>query len=252
MERQIALLEVLSARVTTGKLPFAVPAPVGFAEPAEGGRAMVYEMIDGQSVNLEWLPPGPGLAANLGRALAALHELPVSVVETLGLPTYGPDEYRQRRLAELDETARTGHIPPRLLARWEKHLEDVSWWRYKPTVIHGDLVAERVLVNGDEVTAILGWGAAQVADPADDLAGFMVAASAETAESVLESYQLHRTELSDPHLIDRAHLAGELAIARWLMHGVATSNDAIITDAVAMLIDLDAQIRVVTEPTPVV
>ena len=247
MEREIALLDALAGQVAEGRLPFRVPAPVGFAPLTEAGRAVVHEQIPGQTVDLEHLPPGPGLAARLGEALGALHELPVSLVETLGLPTYSPDEYRRRRQAEVDEAARTGHVPPALLARWEERLEDVSWWRFRPTVVHGDMVAERVLVSGSggdgAVAGILGWGSAQVADPADDLAWFLVAASADAAASVMEAYQQRRTGLSDPHLTDRAALAGELAVARWLQYGVSVGDDDIVADAVIMLTDLEAQVR---------
>ncbi len=38
--------------------------------------------------------PGPGLAASIGRAIAQIHELPPSLVEDQGLPTYDADEYR--------------------------------------------------------------------------------------------------------------------------------------------------------------
>ena len=47
----------------------------------------------------------------------------------------------------------------------------------------------------------------------------------------------------DPHLTDRALLAGELALARWLLYGVRTHDAEIIDDAVAMLEDLDAHTR---------
>ncbi|MCL2422374.1 MAG: phosphotransferase [Micrococcales bacterium] len=253
MEREIALLQALDAQVTTGRLPFKVPVPVGFAPLTEAGRAAVHEMIPGQTIDLEQLMPGPGLATNLGAALAALHELPTSVVETLGLPSYTPDEYRRRRQAEVDEAARTGFVPPALLDRWEARLENVAWWRFRPTVVHGDMVAERVVVGTGEaegtVAAILGWSSAQVADPADDLAWFLVAAAADTAGCVLDAYQRHRPGMSDPHLADRAALAGELAVARWLLYGVTTGSDDIVADAIGMLADLEAQVRE-TDPTP--
>ena len=59
----------------------------------------------------------------------------------------------------------------------------------------------------------------------------------------MEAYQLRRTELTDPHLADRALLAGELALARWLLYGVRTQDPEIIDDAVAMLEELDAHTR---------
>ncbi|WP_034620427.1 phosphotransferase [Cellulomonas sp. URHE0023] len=247
LEAEAVLLGQLGPAADAGHLPFAVPVPAGFAHLTEGGRATVHLEIPGRPLELEQLHPGPGLAASLGRALAALHELPTSIVENAGLPVYDPSAYRQRRQAEVDEAARTGKVPPALLRRWEARLEDVALWRFRPTVVHGDLSAERVIVVGDAVSGILHWGDACVADPADDLAWLLVAAPSDAADSIMEAYQLRRTELIDPHLVDRALLAGELALARWLLYGVRTNDVEIIDDAVAMLVDLDDSTRALDE-----
>jgi len=243
LEAEVVLLGMLAAESERGRLPFSVPAPVGFAHLPEGGRAAVHAEIPGEALRLERLSPGPGLAAALGRAIAAVHELPTSLIENAGLPAYDAGEYRQRRQAEVDEAARTGKVPAALLRRWEEKLEDVSLWRFRPTVVHGDLTSDRVLVSGDAVTGILHWGDACVADPADDLAWLLVAAHPDATDSIMEAYQLRRTELTDPHLTERALLAGELALARWLLYGVRTQDAEIIDDAVAMLEDLDAHTR---------
>ena len=68
MDRTVALLALLGRR-----MPFAVPAPKGFVALAEGGRAAVYPYLPGHNLDFAELPAGPGLAAELGRALAALH-----------------------------------------------------------------------------------------------------------------------------------------------------------------------------------
>ena len=250
LEAEVVLLEALGAQVDAGALPFEVPRPVGFAHLPEGGRAAVHALVPGHPLVLSALGPGPGLSAALGRALAALHELPTSLVENAGMPTYEPDEYRARRQAEVDEAARTGKVPTALLRRWEAQLEDVALWRFRPTVVHGDLTTSHVLVDGDDVTGVLDWGHAAVADPADDLAWLLVAAPPEAVESILEAYQLRRTELTDPYLTARAMLAGELALARWLLYGVRTGRPDVVDDAVAMLHDLDAQTRLADEPAP--
>ena len=243
LEAEVVLLSMLAAETESGRLPFAVPVPVGFAHLPEGGRAAVHAEIPGEQLRLEHLAPGPGLAAALGRAIAAVHELPTSLVENAGLPAYSAGEYRQRRQAEVDEAARTGKVPPALLRRWEERLEDVALWRFRPTVVHGDLTSDRVLVHGSTVTGILHWGDACVADPADDLAWLLVAAAPDAMDSIMEAYQMRRTELTDPHLTERALLAGELALARWLLYGVRTHDTEIIDDAVSMLEDLDAHTR---------
>lgn len=241
LEAEVALLRSLARHVDAGDLPFAVPRPAGFAPLPEGGRAMVHPLLPGRPLPLEDLGPGPGLAAEVGRAIARIHELPVEVVEDAGLPTYDAGTYRERRLSELDEAARTGRVPGGLLRRWEHALEDVSMWRFRATVTHGDLTTDHVLCARGEVTAVTGWAEAKVADPADDLSWLLVAAPHEAVDPILESYAMHRTELRDPRLADRALLAGELALARWLLHGVRTDDAAIVDDAVAMLIELDEQ-----------
>ena len=251
LEAELALLAALAEQVDAGALPFDVPRVVGAAPLEEGGRVVVHRELGGRPVALDHLAPGPGVAASLGRSIAALHELPVAVVEDAGLPVYDAAAYRARRLAEVDEAARTGRVPASLLRRWEERLEDVSLWRFSPTVVHGDLSADHVLAADGAVTGVLSWGEAKVADPADDLAWLLVAAPQDAVDSILEAYQLRRTELTDPHLAERALLAGELALARWLLYGVRAGDDDVVADAVQMLDELDEQTRDVPEPGPV-
>lgn len=243
LEAEIELLESLQVYVEAGVLPFTVPSVEGFALLPEGGRAVVHRRVPGRPLDVAALRPGPGLAADLGRSVAAVHELPTGVVEATGMPVYEAGEYRDRRLAEVDEAARTGKVPPTLLSRWETSLEDVALWRFQPVVVHGDLAPEHVLVADGRVACVGGWAEARVADPADDLAWLLASAPPAAVESIMEAYQLRRTELTDPHLVDRALLAGELALARWLLHGVRNRLPDVVDDAVAMLAELDAATR---------
>ncbi len=242
LEAEVALLGALAAHATAGDLPFAVPVPEGSVALPEGGRAIVSRQLGGRPLRLADLGPGPGLAAAVGRAVAALHELPTALVEDTGLPVYTAEQYRERRLSEVDEAAATGYVPSVLLRRWENALEDVAMWRFRPTVVHGDLSAEHVLCDVDAPLGILAWSEAKVADPADDLAWLLVAAPHEAIDPILEAYHLRRTELRDPYLSDRALLAGELAVARWLLHGVHVGDAAIIADAREMLVELAEQV----------
>ena len=227
-------------KTLTGRLPFAVPLVSGTVAVPDGGRAGVHRALDGDPIDLAGLVPGPGLAAALGRALAAVHDLPAQLVEDAELPVYTAAEYRTRRLAEVDRAAATGHVPTGLLARWERALEEAGAWRFTPCVVHGDLAAENVLVGEDKVTGVLGWGQTRVGDPADDLAWLVAGASADAVESVLEAYAHTRRDAPDRDLLRRAGLSGELAVARWLLHGTTTGDDAVVADAVAMLAELDA------------
>ena len=81
---------------------------------------------------------------------------------------------------------------------------------------------------------------ARVADPADDLAWLAAAAPQDVLDSIFEAYVVGRRELRDPHLLDRARLASELALLRWLMYGVRTENADVISDGEGMMLDLEA------------
>src|SRR5690606_32780396 len=114
IEAELGLLERLAAARERGELGFAVPRAAGSAPLPDGGHAVVFELIRGTRLSLAALGPGPGLTAALGRAIASVHELPVGVVEEAGLPVYTAEEYRKRRLAELDVAVQTGKVPPTL------------------------------------------------------------------------------------------------------------------------------------------
>ncbi len=209
------------------RLPFAVPVPKGFVT-VPNGRAAVYPRLPGRALVLERLAAGPGLGAELGRAIAAIHNLDPEVFEEAGTPAYDADTYRTRRLAELDRAATTGHVPTALLSRWEAALEDVTLWRFAPAPVHGGLTGSQVLAVFDSdadpttghVRAVLGWEDAKIADPAEDFAAVLSQVGPGPLESVLEAYANSRSGRPDPHLRRRALLAGELALLGNLLSAV--------------------------------
>jgi macrolide phosphotransferase len=250
MDRTVALLALLGRR-----MPFAVPAPKGFVALAEGGRAAVYPYLPGHNLDFAELPAGPGLAADLGRALAALHNTDRAVFDEAGVPSYEADAYRTRRLAELDRAAETGRVPTTLLGRWESALEDVSLWRFAPTPTHGDLTGDQVLaVFGEDsdastgrIRAMTGWEDAKVADPADDFAALVTDATPEALETVLEAYAHARVERPDANLLVRARLVGELGLLSALMRGVARQDAGAVEVLTTQLRRLDDAVHGVEE-----
>jgi aminoglycoside phosphotransferase (APT) family kinase protein len=242
MDVSVSLLRLFSRR-----LPFSVPTPTGFAALDEGVRAVVYPFIAGRPLDFAHLPGGPGIAAELGRALAALHNLDLALCEEAGLTSYDPDTYRTRRLADLDRAAATGLVPAGLLSRWERCLEDVSLWRFAPTAIHGDLIGSEVLAvfNDDDaatghIRGLTGWENAMVADPADDFATLVTQAPAAAFDSVLEAYAHARLERPDKYLERRARLAGELKTLSELLTAVGSGNKGAIAVCTEKLRKLDA------------
>lgn len=245
MDRSVALLALLARR-----LPFAVPSPRGFVALAEGGRAAVYPYLPGHPLDLAALRPGPGLAAEVGRTLAALHDTDPALVEEAGLPAYDADAWRTRRLAELDRAAATGRVPTTLLQRWEGALEDVSLWRFAPVPTHGGLTGEHLLVvfaddqdaASGRVRAVTGWEGARLADPADDFAALVEQARPEAVETVLEAYAHARVERPDPHLLVRARLASELGALSRLMDALAREDTGAVEVLATRLRRLDDEV----------
>jgi aminoglycoside phosphotransferase (APT) family kinase protein len=243
MDVAVSLLGLLAHR-----LPFSVPAPKGFVALSGGGRAVVYPYIAGRALSFRDLPGGPGIAAELGRSLAALHNLDLALCEDAGLTSYDADTYRTRRLSDLDRAAATGHVPTGLLSRWERSLEDVSLWRFAPTATHGDLTGDEVLAIFDDeqdaatgrIRGLTGWENAKVADPADDFATLVTEASREAFDSVLEAYSNARVDRPDLHLVRRARLAGELKLVSELMAAVGSGDQAGIKACANELRQLDA------------
>ena len=222
-----------AARTTaavSGRLSVQVPRPSGTVE-VDHGPALVSPLLPGVAFALAGIPAGPGLAGQVGRVIADVHGLDRRIVDELGGPVYDADSARTARLADLDRAATTGHVPAALLERWEKALDDVTLWRFAPTVVHGGIVTGAVLADfadpttaaSGSVTALLGWDDTKVGDPAEDFAALVSEAHPSAVDSIIEAYANARPEGVDPHLRRRALLASEFAVVRHLL--VAMSID---------------------------
>lgn len=224
------------------ELPFLMPTVAGSVRLG-ALSTFVYSHLTGSTRSVEELTAGPDqLAREIGVALAAIHDLPHALVSNADLPSYTPNEFRQRRLNELDQAATTGKIPPSLLRRWEHALEDVSLWRFNPCVVHGDLHEDNLLVEGHRVTAVTGWTDLRIGDPADDFAWLVASNEHDFVDSVLGSYTESRRDAPDKHLLRRAALSAEFALAQYLVKGIAAGDDAMISEAEGMLETLASDI----------
>ncbi|NUS35140.1 MAG: phosphotransferase, partial [Pseudarthrobacter sp.] len=147
-----------------------------------------------------------------------------------------------RRLNELDQAATTGKIPPALLRRWEHAMEDVSLWRFNPSVVHGDLHEDNLLVEAGRVTAVTGWTDLRIGDPADDFAWLVASNEQDFVDAVLKAYTGSRRDAPDQHLLRRAALSAEFALAQYLVKGLAAGDNAMVAEAEGMLQSLAADI----------
>ncbi|WP_405217985.1 phosphotransferase [Agrococcus sp. Ld7] len=226
---------------TRSRLPFEVPSLLG-TTPAGKSTLFVLTRLAGAPLRLADISPARlGLATSVGRAIAAIHELPTSVAADAGLPHESAQSLRARLLDTFDRAAATGVVPAALLQRWESALGDDQLWQFKPTLVHGDLQAPAFRVDGSEVVGLDLWHALSIGDPARDLA-FLLGSN--QFGSVDEAFDAHAAArgIGDRQVRQRAMLHAELEIAKWLLHGVDRDDASIVEDAKGMLAGLVARV----------
>ena len=246
LETEFMVLRAFTPAIRA-ELPFHVPTIAGTVRQGDL-TTFVYTHLQGAMLSIEELSAGsPALAREIGTALAAVHDLPLTLVTNADLPSYSANEFRQRKLNELDQAATTGKIPATLLRRWEHALEDVALWRFNSSVVHGDLHEDNLMVQGDSVTALTGWTDLRIGDPADDFAWLVASNEASFVDAVLNSYTQARRETPDIHLLRRAALLAEFALAQYLVKALAAGHQSMTAEAESMLRtladDIDEQAR---------
>lgn len=227
----LVAIRALSAGIRT-RLPFAVPEYRGQA-PIGSTRAILTSYVEGAHPALRDLTDRPELATSAGRAIAALHALPTSFVTDAGLPSLTPFEVLRSAVSVMDRAVATKLVPDALQERWEGAARDQQLWQFTPTVVHGSLGLDSVLVQGDDVTGVLGWGELRLGDPAKDLA-WVLAGRREAFDTVLSAYTAGGGG-RDRQLGQRARVHHELETAQWLLHGVQVKSTEVVDDAVAMM-----------------
>lgn len=235
VERDVELraLKALD-EATRAQLPFKVTNLVGETKDSRGQRALIFEFVYGNPIEVSSVSPQSSLALSMGESIAAIHNLPLTVVQDAHLAEFEPADIIRARVADLDRAAETGRVPSVLLSRWEAALEDANLFHFQPAVIHGGLGTDSALELDGLVAGVLAWSSLKISDPAEDLAWIIGAGNHELSATVLTRYGQLRTAV-DATISQRATLYSELEMAKWLVHGVNKGNQGIIDDALSML-----------------
>ena len=217
-------------------LRFAAPEHLGDGRVGDA-RALVTTLLPGFQIDAADVPPGPGAAVAIGKAIAGVHALPASVVRGAGLTERTPADARDDVRVLIDRAAATGRVSARLTVRWREAVDADDLWRFESAVTLGGAHAESFLFADDErgprVTGVLGWHALAIGDPAIDLAWLTMAADAR--DDVLDAYASATLRAPDAGLGIRARLLAELELARWLLHGHDTHRPDVVDDAAQLL-----------------
>jgi aminoglycoside phosphotransferase (APT) family kinase protein len=147
-----------------------VPVPRVVAV-GEGASFVVQQHVAGETIarkilrDDEYAAARPVLAGQCGRALAALHAMPVDAVPGLDVP----DQVAQYR-AVLDASGQ----PHPALELGFRHLEATRPAASTTTVVHGDFRLGNLIVGPDGLRAVLDWELVHVGDPLEDLSWLCV------------------------------------------------------------------------------
>ncbi len=166
-------------------VPFATTAPTFVGAPTADSPAPFagYPMLPGQTVCAAGLDAAArrALAAPLGRALAALHALDPDAAAAAGAPPDRIGRTEVHRYAELGRRRLVGHLggPVAGVARRALRVLDdahaaLPWaadvvGAARRVVVHGDLYARHVVVEGGRLVGFIDWGDVHLGDPALDL-----------------------------------------------------------------------------------
>jgi aminoglycoside phosphotransferase (APT) family kinase protein len=147
-----------------------VPVPHVVAV-GEGTSFVVLEHVEGETIarkvlrDDEYAGARPVLAGQCGRALAALHAMPVDAVPGLD----APDQVAQFR-AVLDASGQ----PHPAFELGFRHLEANRPPASATTVVHGDFRLGNLIVGPDGLRAVIDWELVHLGDPLEDLSWLCV------------------------------------------------------------------------------
>ena len=201
-ERERRLTSMLAAR-----LPLPIPLHRFVVEPSERlpFGASGYARLSGEpGIQLGAEPPQRRAVARvLGAFLRALHDVDVHIAAEAGAPPDDDPTLEEWSAQAVEDVARArgeGLIDAETSASLQRYLGAAPVGPYRPTLVHGDLAAEHVLLDADgSVSGVIDWSDAMIADPALDLAGFFHWGGAEMLAEALETYGA-----SDAETITRA------------------------------------------------
>ena len=235
LAKEIGVLEALSR---TELAPY-LQAPQGFASIPEGGRAAIALALEGTSLHLDEVSHDHVLAANLGRAVATIHNAPKAACQASGVEEFTAEEVRANYRASVARALAEHPIPSAVAQRWNHLLAEDSLWQFTPRFTHGSINEDTALAVGTEVSGFTGWENAQVADPARDLTWMLHGLDAPAFEAFFTAYCANLDVRPDARLEERTQLVGEFAVLEWLLSGSDTNDQAIVADALEMLRDVD-------------
>lgn len=234
LDNVLTLLGYLTRCSASEELPFRVFQPEGIAGTDSGIVAVFRDPGGNPGNDFEILTDGL-YAASLGRALASVHNLPSVRIAQCGVEVHSISELRDSVRILVKAGGR--YIPASLRRRWLAAADHEELWTFSPVPIHSALSPRSVWQQDGAVLAITDFWDMRIGDPATDLA-WVLPLSDDSFISRFQSAYSSWRNATDLHLMTRAQLYSELALARWLGFGIDTGDSQVVEEAKAMLTEL--------------
>lgn len=235
LEQDLRVADALTGSPLRG----VIPPVLGFVKLPEGGRAVIAQAPTGRPLMLDELAASSALVRSLGAVIARIHTVPRYAAEAAGVESYTAAALHAQHREHLERARGTEHLPAAVAQRWEHLLADEELWDFTPQFIHGEMSEENLFASDERISAVQDWSAARVADPATDLAWLISTLDAERFDELYAAYREELPTASHPRLVERAQALGEFAVLEWLLHGIDTGDEVIVSDARGMIEDLD-------------
>lgn len=215
-------------------LSFEIPNVLGVIG-YKGTRAVVATRMIGDPLSAFGSDAVDQWGKEIVDVLVGIQEIPLSALRDSGHQVMSTDHIRAQALKTLNRAAETGLLPENIHERWKHILFEDSFWDFRPTTIHGDLDEDKIIVNPDGSYGIIGWNALQVADPAMD---FSWISPYPNSEELFDHYAKQVTASDITSFVLRAQFWSEFSLAKYLLHGVESRDEAVTEDAINMLNEL--------------
>ena len=170
LENEVRLLPRIAPQV-----PLAVPMPEWLGEPSGDfpWPWYGYRVLPGTTACRA--RPSPGAlgeaAASLGRFLRALHAIPLAGLDAPGDTFHRADLERRKPRARASLSALCARGVVDDPTPWERLLDEATLAPVDTRLLHGDLYARHLLLDGAaRPTGVIDWGDVHAGDPAVDLA----------------------------------------------------------------------------------
>lgn len=126
---------------------------------------------------------------SLARGIVSLHQVSVEKAQAVGLPVKTAEEVRVEMNRRMDAVKNEFGVGRTLWERWQSWLHNDETWMRETVLTHGDLHAGHILINTQaQVTGLIDWTEASVADPARDFIAHYRTFGQEALNKLISAY----------------------------------------------------------------